>query len=78
VDRESRYKAKAVIDTAIYRGGDFTFVWVHKLLSTLGSQVVFLAGIGIAAGLAFGAWRVVRAERSLPEHAEAGGVAHAR
>ncbi len=78
VDRESRYKAKAVIDTAIYRGGDFTFVWVHKLLSTLGSQVVFLAGIGIAAGLAFGAWRVVRAERSLPEHAEAEGVAHAR
>ncbi|MGI8561325.1 MAG: NTP/NDP exchange transporter [Luteimonas sp.] len=78
VDRESRYKAKAVIDTAIYRGGDFTFVWVHKLLSTLGPQVVFLAGIGIAAGLTFGAWRVVRAERILPEHAEAEGVAHAR
>jgi ATP:ADP antiporter, AAA family len=70
VDRESRYKAKAVIDTAVYRGGDLTFVWVHKLLAAFGSQVVFLAGIGIAAGLTFGAWRVVRAERTLPEHPE--------
>ncbi|MEN4902483.1 MFS transporter [Luteimonas sp. TWI1437] len=66
VDRESRYKAKAVIDTAVYRGGDVTFVWVHKALAALGSQVVFLAGVGIAAGMLAGAWRVVRAERRLP------------
>src|SRR5690606_28159577 len=37
VDRESRYKAKAVIDTAIYRGGDLTFAWVHKGLAVFGS-----------------------------------------
>jgi len=67
VDRESRYKAKAVIDTAVYRGGDVTFVWVHKALATLGSQLVFVAGIGIALGMTFGAWRVIRAERRLPE-----------
>ena len=67
VDREERYKAKAVIDTAIYRGGDLTFVWVHKALSALGSSVVFLAGLGIALGMTYGAWRVVRAERTLPE-----------
>ncbi|KLI98876.1 MFS transporter [Luteimonas sp. FCS-9] len=67
VSRESRYKAKAVIDTAVYRGSDVTFVWVHKALATLGSQVVFLAGVGIAAGMLAGAWRVVRAERRLPD-----------
>ncbi|WP_407352489.1 NTP/NDP exchange transporter [Luteimonas sp. R10] len=67
--RESRYKAKAVIDTAVYRGGDVTFVWVHKLLAGFGSSVVFLAGLGVAAGMTFGAWRVVREQRRLPEHA---------
>ena len=72
VSRESRYKAKAVIDTAVYRGGDVTFVWVHKALATLGSQVVFVAGIGIALGMTFGAWRVIRAERRLPEQPASG------
>ena len=67
VDRESRYKAKAVIDTVIYRGGDLTFVWVHKVLAAFGSQVVFLAGVGVAAGMTFGAWRVIRAQRKLPD-----------
>ncbi|MGY0634918.1 NTP/NDP exchange transporter [Luteimonas sp. A478] len=67
MDRESRYKAKAVIDTAIYRGGDVTFVWVHKGLAAFGSGVVFLAGIGVALGFSFSAWRVVREQRRLPE-----------
>ena len=67
VEREERYKAKAVIDTAVYRGGDLTFVWVHKALAALGSSMVFLAGLGIALGMTYGAWRVVRAERTLPQ-----------
>ena len=67
VDRESRYKAKAVIDTVVYRGGDLTFVWVHKALAAFGSQMVFLAGVGVAAGMTFGAWRVIRAQRKLPD-----------
>jgi len=67
VDRESRYKAKAVIDTAIYRGGDVTFVWIHKGLAAFGSHVVFLAGVGVAAAMTFGAWQVIRAQRKLPE-----------
>ena len=67
VEREERYKAKAVIDTAVYRGGDLTFVWVHKALAALGSTTVFLAGLGVALGITYGAWRVVRAERTLPE-----------
>ena len=51
----------------VYRGGDLTFVWVHKALAAFGSQVVFLAGIGVAAGMTFGAWRVIRAQRKLPD-----------
>lgn len=77
VDREQRYKAKAVIDTAVYRGGDLTFVWLHKALAVLGSGMVFLAGLGIAVGMTYGAWRVVRAERTLPQDPSA-EPAHAR
>lgn len=66
VSREARYKAKAVIDTVVYRGGDLAFVWTHKWLAAFGSQVVFLAGMGVAAGMTFGAWRVIRAQRMLP------------
>lgn len=66
VDRESRYKAKAVIDTAVYRGADLTFVWAHKAVAALGSSAVFLFGTLLAAGMTFGAWRVVRAQRTLP------------
>lgn len=67
VSRESRYKAKAVIDTVVYRGGDLTFVWLHKLLSTMGSHLVFLVGVGVAAGMTIGAVRVIRAQRVLPD-----------
>jgi len=66
VGREWRYKAGAAIDTVIYRGGDLTFVWVHKLLSAFGSSVVFGAGVLIAAGMTFSAWRLLREEAKLP------------
>jgi ATP:ADP antiporter, AAA family len=66
VDRETRYKAKAFIDTAIYRGGDLTFVWVHKALAAFGSSIVFTAGLAVAAGMTFGAWRVIREQAKLP------------
>ncbi|CAG4970465.1 MAG: MFS transporter [Lysobacter sp.] len=66
VDRESRYKAKAVIDTVVYRGGDLTFVWVHKLLSIFGTTAVFATGVLVALGFLGGAWGVVRAQRRLP------------
>ena len=71
VDRESRYKAKAAIDTVVYRGGDLAFVWVHKGLAALGSGIVFLTGIGVAAGMTAAAWAVVRAQRELPEDGRA-------
>lgn len=67
VDAESRYKAKAFIDTAVYRSGDLTYVWLHKWLAVFGTRVVFAAGVLIAGCMLFSAWRVVRAQRALPE-----------
>lgn len=67
VDREARYKAKAFIDTAVYRGGDLTYVWLHKWLATFGSRMVFAAGIGIAIAMSLSAWQVIRAQRKLPQ-----------
>ena len=56
-----------MIDTAVYRGGDLSFVWLHKLLAGFGSHVVFLVGVGVALGMGLGAWRVVKAQQGLPE-----------
>ena len=67
VEREARYKAKAVIDTVVYRGGDLSFVWLHKGLAAFGSGVVFLAGMGVAACMTASAWAVIRHQRALPE-----------
>ncbi len=66
VGPESRYKAKAVIDTVIYRSADLTFVWLHKLLSAFGSKVVFGAGVAIAAAMAWSAFRLLRDQARLP------------
>ena len=66
VGREWRYKAGAAIDTVIYRGGDLTFVWLHKLLSAFGSQAVFAAGVLVAGAMTLGAWKVVGEARKLP------------
>lgn len=66
VGREWRYKAGAAIDTVIYRGGDLTFVWIHKGLSAFGSNVVFGAGVVIASAMTFSAWRLLGEEAKLP------------
>ena len=69
VGREWRYKAGTAVDTVVYRGGDLTFVWVHKFLSSFGSSVVFGVGLLVASGMTFGAWRLLREEAKLPsEH----------
>ena len=70
VAREWRYKAGAAIDTVVYRGGDLTFVWVHKGLSMFGSSVVFGFGVLVAGGMTLGAWKVLQEAKKLPdEHA---------
>ena len=71
VDRQWRYKAGAAIDTAFYRGGEISFSWIYKALSTFGSHVVFGVGLGVAGVMTVSAWRLLREERKLPsEHAE--------
>ncbi|MGH8082591.1 MAG: NTP/NDP exchange transporter [Lysobacter sp.] len=65
VDRPSRYKGKAVIDTAIFRGTDLAFVWIHKAVALIGTQAVFATGLLAAAGMTAGAWSIVRAQRGL-------------
>ena len=67
VGREWRYKAGAAIDTVVYRGADLTFAWVHKLLSALGSNVVFGAGLLAAVSMTVGAWGLLREAARLPE-----------
>ncbi len=74
VPREWRYKAKAVIDTVVYRGGDLTFAWVHKGLSVFGSNIVFLGGVGVAMAMTYGAWRVVREQRNFSGVPANGGL----
>ncbi|MDO7959512.1 NTP/NDP exchange transporter [Xanthomonas euvesicatoria] len=66
VNREWRYKAGAAIDTVVYRGGDLTFVWVHKLVSAFGSSAVFGVGLVVAPGMTVGAFGLLRQARKLP------------
>ena len=52
VDRETRFKAKPVIDIVVYRGGDTATGWAFAWLTTglgLGLGVVAAIGAGIAA-----------------------------
>lgn len=66
VPREWRYKAKAFIDTFVYRTSDVTTAWLYKWLAGFGSQIVFLVGTGAAVVFMFSAWRVVKLQRTLP------------
>ena len=53
VDRETRFKAKQVIDIVIYRGGDMLNAWLFTALTQgLGLGLAAVAGIGaVVAGL---------------------------
>ena len=56
VDRETRFKAKPVIDIVLYRGGDMVSAWAFTLLTTvlgLGLGAVAAVGAVIAAIWAF-------------------------
>ena len=56
VDRETRFKAKPVIDIVIYRGGDMLNAWGFTALTQglgLGMAAVAVCGTGIAALWAF-------------------------
>ncbi len=54
--KESRFKAKNVIDTVVYRGGDAVNVWLYALLGGLG---LGLAGIAVAGAAIAALWGAV-------------------
>jgi AAA family ATP:ADP antiporter len=57
VSREEKYKAKSLIDTFVYRGGDATAASVHALLrSTLGLGV---SGVAWCGAVIAGVWALV-------------------
>jgi ATP:ADP antiporter, AAA family len=64
VDRETRFKAKPVIDVVAYRGGDMLMAWLFTGLTQglgLGLAAVAVVGAGIAAlwslvGIYLGGW----------------------
>ena len=68
VDRETRYKAKGFIDTAIWRFGDVLVVATIQVLREFGTNNSTLAGLSAcaAAGAAWMAWRL-RATRELTQ-----------
>jgi AAA family ATP:ADP antiporter len=67
VGREERYKSKAFIDAAVYRGGDLVNGWIYTGLVTLGLSVGAIAlvavpvmGVWAAVGLFLGRAQEVR------------------
>lgn len=66
VDRETRYKAKGFIDTAVWRFGDVLVVATVQVLRSLGATTPLLASLAAlaAAGAAWLAWEL-RVSREL-------------
>jgi AAA family ATP:ADP antiporter len=71
VDRETRYKAKGFIDTAIWRFGDVLVVATIQVLRTFGATTPVLASLGAlaAAGAALLAWQLRRSRELAPTDA---------
>ncbi len=79
VDQESRYKAKNVIDTVIYRFGDLSSAWISSVILPFGVTGLALFGVIVSA-----AWFPIayllgkRYESVRGEEGAAGAVAAAR
>lgn len=56
VGREQKYKSKAFIDTAVYRGGDLVSGWIYAGLAALGLSV---GAIALMAAPLAGLWAVL-------------------
>jgi AAA family ATP:ADP antiporter len=55
VDQQSKYKAKNVIDTAVYRFGDLSSAWAVTGLRAAGFGMMGAVGFGLATAAAWGA-----------------------
>lgn len=68
VSREEKYKAKSLIDTFVYRGGDATSASAHALLKStfdLGVSGIAWCGAAIAATWALVAWALGKRHETL-------------
>ncbi len=54
VNREDKYKGKAVIDTFVYRTGDVVGAWSEGLLGALGTGIVGLSSLVVPMAAAWG------------------------
>ena len=59
VDRESKYKAKNFIDTAVYRGGDAVSSWIYAGMKSMGLSLANIALIAVPLSLIW-AWVAFR------------------
>lgn len=59
VDRETKYKAKNFIDTAVYRGGDAVSSWVYAGMKSVGLSAANIALIAVPLSLLW-AWVAFR------------------
>lgn len=55
ISKEEKYKAKAFIDTFVYRGGDVVGAWTEGLITRLGMGLFALASITIPMAVVWGA-----------------------
>ena len=54
VEQSSRYKAKNVIDTVVYRLGDVTSAWMQSALAWAGLEIAGSAGVGFGMSMLWG------------------------
>jgi AAA family ATP:ADP antiporter len=78
VDRETKYKSKNFIDTAVYRGSDVTASWIFKGLVSAGLSLAQIAWIYVPIMVVwgFGAWKlgqIYKQMRSSLRQGESGG-----
>jgi AAA family ATP:ADP antiporter len=62
VEQNSRYRAKNVIDTVVYRFGDLSSAWVQTGLRVAGFGIVGAVALGVAASATWG-WTASRLAR---------------
>lgn len=69
LSREQRYKSKAFIDAAVYRGGDLLSGWIYAGMAALGmtAGVIALAAMPVAVVWAMLGWRLGRPEAAPQE-----------
>ncbi len=77
VSREEKYKSKAFIDAAVYRGGDLVSGWVYAGLAAVGLTIgsIALVAAPVAAVWMIVAFRIGRKGEALASKLEAGSEA---